>query len=320
MLGTARLPYAVGMLETRHPDPDQHPPLAFPALRSPVHRLGPGEAFDFSRRVAVMAIVNRTPDSFYDGGATFALQSAVDAVLAAEQAGADIVDIGGQPFAPGEELSEAEEIERVVPVIRAVRERTDVPISAETYRARVAEACIEAGAGIINDTSGLRDEDLARAVAGSGAQLVITHSVAAPRAELARPKYDDVVGEVRAFLQARAERAIGLGVREEQLIIDPGHDLNKNTLHTLELTRRFDEISSLGFPALAAVSNKDFIGETLDKEKRDRVAGSLASAVACILLGARIIRMHNVPESVDATRMTEAILGLRAPAYTRHNA
>lgn len=308
------------MLETRHPDPDRHPPLAFPGLRSPVHRLGPGEAFDFSRRIAVMAIVNRTPDSFYDGGATFALQSAVDAVLAAERAGADIVDIGGQPFAPGNELSEAEEIERVVPVIRAVRERSDVPISAETYRARVAEACIEAGAGIINDTSGLRDEDLARTVAGSGAQLVITHSVAAPRAELARPKYDDVVGEVRAFLQARAERAMELGVGEEQLIIDPGHDLNKNTLHTLELTRRFDEISSLGFPALAAVSNKDFIGETLDKEKRDRVAGSLASAVACILLGARIIRMHNVPESVDATRMTEAILGLRAPAYTRHNA
>ncbi|MFC5124103.1 dihydropteroate synthase [Pseudoclavibacter helvolus] len=267
-----------------------------------------------------MAIVNRTPDSFYDGGATFALQSAVDAVLAAERAGADIVDIGGQPFAPGEELSEAEEIERVVPVIRAVRERTQVPISAETYRARVAEACIQAGAGIINDTSGLRDEDLARVVAGSGAQLVITHSVAAPRAELARPQYDDVVGEVRAFLQVRAERAIDLGVGDEQLIVDPGHDLNKNTLHTLELTRRFDEISSLGFPALAAVSNKDFIGETLDREKRDRVAGSLASAVTCILLGARIVRMHNVPEAVDATRMTEAILGLRAPAYTRHNA
>ncbi|WP_424463523.1 dihydropteroate synthase [Pseudoclavibacter helvolus] len=307
------------MLESRHHDPQPHPPLAFPKLRYPAHRLGSGEAFDFSRHIAVMAIVNRTPDSFYDGGATFGLQSAVDAVLAAERAGADIVDIGGQPFAPGEELSEAEEIERVVPVIRAVRERTSVPISAETYRARVAEACIRAGAGIINDTSGLRDEDLARVVADSGSQLVITHSVAAPRATLSRPRYGDVVGEVRAFLQTRADRALELGVGEDQLIIDPGHDLNKNTLHTLELTRRFDEISSLGFPSLAAVSNKDFIGETLDREKRERLAGSLASAVACILLGARIVRMHNVPEAVDATRMTEAILGLRAPAYTRHN-
>lgn len=309
------------MLERRHHhDTAQHPPLAFPGLRSPVHRLGEGEEFDFSRRVAVMAIVNRTPDSFYDDGATFALGSAVDAVLAAERAGADIVDIGGQPFAPGEELSEADEISRVVPVIRAVRERTSIPISAETYRARVAEACLEAGAGIINDTSGLRDEDLARVVAGSGAQLVITHSVAAPRAELARPQYDDVVGEVRAFLRARAERAMELGVGDDQLIVDPGHDLNKNTLHTLALTRHFDEISSLGFPSLAAVSNKDFIGETLDRQKRERVAGSLAAAVACILLGARIVRMHNVAEAVDATHMTEAILGLRAPSYTRHNA
>jgi dihydropteroate synthase len=160
---------------------------------------------------------------------------------------------------------------------------------------------------------------MAEAVADSDATLVITHSLAAPRTVYPRPQYDDVVDEVVSFLRDRAAFAVSLGVPEERLIVDPGHDLNKNTLHSLEVTRRFDEIAAIGLPALAAVSNKDFIGETLDAERSERLEGSLAAAVFCITQGARIVRMHNVRESVAAVRMTEAILGFRQPAYLKHN-
>ena len=128
-----------------------------------------------------------------------------------------------------------------------------------------------------------------------------------------------MVAEVAEFLRQRVELAVSRGVPIERIIIDPGHDLNKNTLHTLELTRRLSEITAIGLPTLAAVSNKDFIGESLDKEREHRVEGSLAAAVFCILQGARIVRMHNVTAAADAVRMTEAILGFREPAYLRHN-
>lgn len=277
--------------------------------------------FDFARRTAVMAVINRTPDSFFDKGATFALDAAVAQALRAVEEGADWVDVGGLPFSPDTpDVSVTEELDRVLPVVEAIRAGSDVVISVDTYRPEVAQAVLDGGADVINDVMGLRVPGLGEVVAGADATIVIAHSVGQPHRHHRRPQYDDVVAEVVAYLIERVEHARSLGIAEDRIVIDPGHDLNKNTLHTLELTRRFDEISSLGFPALAAVSNKDFIGETLDREKRDRVAGSLASAVTCILLGARIVRMHNVPEAVDATRMTEAILGLRAPAYTRHNA
>jgi dihydropteroate synthase len=156
-------------------------------------------------------------------------------------------------------------------------------------------------------------------VADSDAQLVITHSLAAPRTLWPSPKYDDVTGEVRAFLETRISQAMERGVKAEQIIVDPGHDLNKNTYHSLEITRRLDEIAGLGFPLLAAVSNKDFIGETLDAPQQERLAGTLASVVYCVLHGARIVRVHDVRATVDAVRMTEAILGWREPVYLRHN-
>ncbi|WP_022882498.1 dihydropteroate synthase [Gryllotalpicola ginsengisoli] len=295
-----------------------------PPLASPVRRIG-ARTFDFSRQVAVMAVVNRTPDSFYDRGRTFALDRAVEAALAATDAGADWVDIGGVPFAPGPELPAEEEAERVVPVIRAVRAASDVVISVDTFRAEVAEAALEAGADVINDTTGIHEPGLARAVARAGATLVVTHSLAAvrghgPRTPYPRPQYGDVVTEVAAFLEERVAYAQALGVASDRLVVDPGHDLNKNTLHSLELTRRLSEIADLGHPVLAAVSNKDFVGEVLDAPRGDRVEGSLAAAVVAITRGARIVRMHNVREAVAAVRMTEAILGLRQPAYLRHNA
>jgi dihydropteroate synthase len=276
-----------------------------------------GRTFDFSRQVAVMAIVNRTPDSFHDRGRTFALQRAVEAVTAAAEAGADWIDIGGVPFAPGPEVSAAEELDRVLPVVAAARDRAVV--SVDTFRPEVAAEVIKEGAGVINDTSGLRDPAMAEVVAGTGAQLVITHSLAAPRTLWPSPQYSDVTAEVAAFLRERVALALSRGVRADQIIIDPGHDLNKNTRHTLEVTRRLDEIAAVGYPVLAAVSNKDFIGETLDAAQPDRLAGTLAAVVYCVLHGARIVRVHDVRAAADAVRMTEAILGWREPAYLRHN-
>jgi dihydropteroate synthase len=292
--------------------------IYLPPLLAPQRTIGK-RAFDFSRQVAVMAIINRTPDSFYDKGRTFALDQAVEAARRALADGADWIDIGGVPFGPGPEVSAAEEIERVVPVVEALR-AARATISVDTFRPDVAERCIAAGAGAINDTSGLRDPAMARVVAASTASLVITHSVCAPRTACATPRYADVVAEVGEFLRRRVALAIGCGVPPERIIIDPGFDLHKNTRHSLELARRLGEIAAIGLPLLAAVSNKDFIGETLDRKQGQRLEGSLAAAVACILQGARIVRMHEVAPAVAAVRLTEAILGFRQPAFVRHNA
>ncbi|MDN4615982.1 dihydropteroate synthase [Leifsonia sp. F6_8S_P_1B] len=289
-----------------------------PPLRIPVRTIG-DRTIDFSRRVAIMAVVNRTPDSFYDQGRTYAFDRAVDACFEAVALGADWVDIGGAPFAPGEPIPVEEEVERVVPVVAALRAGSDVVISVDTFDAEVARHAIEAGATVINDTTGLSDPRLVEVVAVSAATLVITHSLARPRTPYPRPHYDDVAAEVAAFLRDRVDRATAAGIPEERLIVDPGHDLNKNTLQSLELTRRLREIADLGLPTVAAVSNKDFIGETLDAPRSERLEGSLAAAVVSIVNGARIIRMHDVRASVAAARMTEAILGLREPAYLKHN-
>ncbi|WP_420893266.1 dihydropteroate synthase [Rathayibacter rathayi] len=278
-----------------------------------------GREFDFERQVAVMAVVNRTPDSFYDKGSTFALDSAIQAAVRAAESGADWVDIGGVPFGRGPAVSLQEELDRVIPVVAGIAERSDVVVSVDTTRAEVARSSIAAGAGVVNDTSGLHDPGMLDVVVSSSAQLVITHSVGAPRSEPERPEYNDVVATVVDYLRSRVELALAGGVPAERIIVDPGHDLNKNTLHTLELTRRLGEVAALGLPVLAAVSNKDFIGEVLDRPQGERLEGSLAAAVICILHGARIIRMHDVRQAVDAVRLTEAVLGWRAPAFLRHN-
>ncbi|MDQ0613937.1 dihydropteroate synthase [Microbacterium sp. W4I4] len=276
--------------------------------------------FDFSRQVAVMAVINRTPDSFYDKGATFALDRAVESALRAGDQGADWVDIGGVPFGRGPVVTTAEEIDRVVPVVAAITAATpELVISVDTNNADVAEQAIAAGAAVINDTSGLGDPRMADVLAASEAHVVITHSVGPPRAEKPAAHFDDVVGEVRAFLVDRVARAEAAGVPRERLIIDPGHDLDKNTLHTLEITRRLDEIASIGLPLLVAVSNKDFVGESIDRPQGERLSGSLAAMTACILSGARIVRMHDIPETVDAVRMIEAIQGWRDPVRLEHN-
>jgi len=283
-----------------------------------IRRIGARE-FDFSRRVAVMAIVNRTPDSFHDNGATFALERAVQASLAAVEDGADWVDVGGVPFGRGPAVDLPEELDRIVPLVAAIRAATDVVISVDTFSAGVAEAALAAGADVINDTSGLWDPAMAGVVAHGGGHIVLTHSLTPPRTPHPSPRYDDVVATVVEHLRSRIELATAAGVPFENLIVDPGHDLNKNTLHSLELTRRLGEIAELGAPVLVALSNKDFIGETLDRSQYERLEGSLASAVMSIANGARIVRVHDVRASVAAVRMTEAILGWREPAWLKHN-
>jgi dihydropteroate synthase len=230
------------------------------------------------------------------------------------------VDIGGVPFSPdAAAVTEAEEIDRVVPVVEGLAAASDVVISVDTFRPEVARRCLAAGASVVNDTSGLHDPEIAQLVAASEATLVITHSRARPREHFHRPAYGDVVAEVRDFLLDRIDLAVRLGVPEERIVIDPGHDLNKNTLHSLELTRRLSEIADIGLPLLAAVSNKDFIGESTGRAKPDRLEASIAAATVCMMGGARIIRMHAVAGSRAAADMVEAILGMRPPVYLRHN-
>ena len=290
-----------------------------PPLRDPVRTIG-RRTFDFARQIVVMGIVNRTPDSFFDQGRTFALDRAVEAALAAEAAGAGWVDIGGVPFSPDTpEVSESEEIDRVVPVVAAVAGQSDIVISVDTFRPEVAAQSLAAGAAVINDASGLRNRDLAAVIAEHDASVVITHSRAAPRQHLRRPAYEDVVSEVKAFLAGQIAVAVDQGIDESRIVIDPGHDLNKNTLHSLELTRRLREIADLGLPLLAAVSNKDFVGEATGLAKPDRTPPSVAAATVCVLHGARILRMHDVAAAVAAARIIETILGFAEPAYLRHN-
>lgn len=292
--------------------------MFLPQLKYPLHTFS-GRSIDFSRRVAVMAVVNRTPDSFYDAGSTFGLDQAVNASLHAVDAGADWVDIGGVPFSPGPALSWREEAERVVPVIAKLRAQSDVVISVDTFLPEVARAAIDAGADVINDTTGFSHPQMAHVVAETGVHVVITHSLAEPRTIYPRPQYQDVIGEVREYLQRKLTHARETGISGEKIIIDPGHDLNKNTRHTLDLTAGFSAIAELGYPALAAVSNKDFIGETLDLPKQERMLGSMVAATMCIMGGARVIRMHNIPESVQTVRLIEAAAGWREPAYQIHN-
>ncbi|MGP5053657.1 dihydropteroate synthase [Brachybacterium paraconglomeratum] len=271
---------------------------------------------DTSRRVLVMGIVNRTQDSFFDEGRTWQLEQAVAAGLRAAEEGADIVDVGGVKFAPGDPLDPAEEAARVVPVIEQLRRELpgEVLLSVDTFHASVARAALEVGADLINDTTGLSDPRMAEEVARAGASLVLTHSVAEPRRPFPRPRYEDVVEEVRDFLAARLERALEAGIARERIVLDPGPDLNKSTQQTLEVLRDWGEYAALGQPLLAALSRKDFVGESLGLPKEERLAGSLAAAAWTIRLGARILRVHDVRETVRMVRMLEVLAGWREPA------
>ncbi|PCC83277.1 dihydropteroate synthase [Corynebacterium accolens] len=265
-----------------------------------------------------MAIVNRTPDSFYDKGATFAEAEALRRCAEVIEQGASIVDIGGVKAGPGEAVDAREEIERVVPTIAAAHERyPDVTISVDTWRASVAEAAIAAGATLINDTWAGWDPELIEVAGEYKVGYVCSHTGGVtPRTRPHRVHFDDVVADVIAETTALAERAASLGCPQELVFIDPTHDFGKNTFHGLELLRRIDEVVATGWPVLMALSNKDFVGETLDRGVGERVAGTLAATAWSAAHGVAAFRVHEVAETLDVIRMTAAIEGTMTPLNT----
>ena len=262
-------------------------------------------------RYAVMAVVNRTPDSFFDRGATFGFDAALAAADRAVAEGADIIDIGGVKAGPGDEVGVAEELRRVVDLVAAVRRaHPEVIISVDTWRAEVGEAVAEAGADLLNDTWGGPDPRLAEVAASHGIGLVCAHAGRQdPRTRPHRAGYADVVGDVLEHVVAEAERAVALGVRRDAVLIDPAHDFGKNTRHSLEVTRRLDELTGTGWPVLVAVSNKDFIGETLGQPVERRGVGTMAVLGVSAWLGARVFRVHDVAGARRALAAVAALQG-----------
>jgi dihydropteroate synthase len=266
----------------------------------------------------LMAIVNRTPDSFYDRGATYAMAAALDRVDQVVADGADMVDVGGVKAAPGEEVDELEEIRRTVDLVAAIRSaHPDLPISIDTWRAPVAKEALAAGADVVNDAWGGVDPDLPAVAAAAGAGIVCTHAGGLPpRTRPHRITYDDVVGDIVARTTALAGAAVRAGVDRDRVLVDPGHDFGKNTRHSLEATRRLGELVATGWPVLVALSNKDFVGETLDVPLEDRLTGTLATTAVSAWLGARVFRAHDVRATRQTLDMVASIQGTRPPART----
>jgi dihydropteroate synthase len=265
--------------------------------------------------LTVMAIVNRTPDSFYDQGATFALSAALDRIDQVVSEGADIVDVGGVKAGHGRPVSIGEEIDRTVPLVEATRQRNPgLVISVDTHRAAVADAACAAGADLVNDTWAGADPGVAVVAARRGAGLVCSHvGGQAPRTNPYRVAYDDVVADVVTTTAALAERAVAAGVRPEGILIDPAHDFGKNTWHSLQLTRSLDRLVRTGWPVLVSMSRKDFIGESLDQPVAERLSGTLAATAIAAWLGARVFRAHDVAATRQSLDMVAAIRGSRTP-------
>ncbi len=266
----------------------------------------------------VMAIVNRTPNSFYQPGLTWDAAAALDRVHQVVAEGADIVDVGGVPAKPGDEVTPAEEIRRVAEFIGAVRGAyPGLVISADTWRHEVGRAACEAGADLLNDTWGGWDPALAEVAAEFDAGLVCSHAGGLPpRTRPFRVSYPDVMADVLDRTLGLAARAVRVGVNPDRIVIDPAHDFGKNTWHSLEITRRLGEMTATGWPVLMAASRKDFVGETLGAGVEDRLAGTLAVTALGAWLGVRIFRAHDIGQTRQALHMVAAIKGDAMPART----
>jgi dihydropteroate synthase len=269
--------------------------------------------------LTVMAIVNRTPDSFYDRGATYGLGAALAAVDRAVAEGAAIVDIGGVKAGPGDDVDPVEELRRTAELVYAVRAaHPDLVISVDTWRSEVARVLAGEGADLLNDTWGGVDPALADVAAATGVGLVCAHAGGlAPRTRPHRVEYADVVADVLAAVTELAERAVRAGVRPDGILVDPAHDFGKNTRHSLEITRRLGELVGTGWPVLVSLSRKDFVGETLDLPADGRLEGTLAATAVSAWLGARVFRAHDVAATRRVLDMVASIRGTRPPAATR---
>ena len=257
-----------------------------------------------------MGILNVTPDSFSDGGRYLDARAAVARGLEMAAEGADIIDVGGESTRPGAlPVAPDEEMARVVPVVREIRKESAALISVDTSKAAVARAALDAGADIINDVSALRfDPDMAGVAADSGAAVVLMHMKGTPETMQVEPRYEDLFAEVRGFLEARADAARSAGVRRDRIIVDPGIGFGKTFAHNIALIEGLGFLDDLGFPVLAGVSRKSFIGKALGAGPGERLEGSLAAGVLCIERGTHILRVHDVRATRRAADMTDAVL------------
>jgi dihydropteroate synthase len=266
-------------------------------------------------RPLLMGIVNASPDSFSDGGRHATLSEQLALARELVQAGADIIDVGGESATTGRPPEALEvELERVVPLVEGIVEQLGAIVSVETYKPEVARAAIAAGAGIVNDVSGLRERTIAEVCAQTGAGLVVMHTRAAPRERLQDPDlYADVTAEVKAFLRERIALAQAAGVDERQLLIDPGPDFSKTPAQTIALLRDLEQLHELGPPLLLAISRKDFIGALTGRAPRARLAGTLAALAHGVDAGAHVLRVHDVAAAADFLALREALTGRRSP-------
>ena len=264
---------------------------------------------DYARRTLVMGVLNVTPDSFFSGSRRPDPSKAVADGVAMAAGGADIIDVGGESTRPGAQpVSEEEELARVLPVISGLRGEVSVPISIDTYKANVARAALDAGADIVNDVSALRfDAEMISVIAAEKVPVVLMHMQGTPQSMQLEPRYDDVTREVRDFLAAQLYEAMDAGVPAESIILDPGIGFGKTIEHNLQLLRGLPALAALGQPLLVGVSRKAFIGKILGVEPAERLEGSLAGAVAAVLAGANIVRVHDVAETFRAVRLADAI-------------
>ena len=264
--------------------------------------------YDIAERALLMGILNRTPDSFYDQGATFELDALIRRAEELVSAGADLLDVGGVKAGPGPEVTEQEELDRVVPAITALCQRFDVPVSVDTWRASVAKESYSAGALVGNDISGFADPDYLTVAAAAGATVVATHIRIAPRVPDPEPVYDDVVTAVAYFLAERADRARSAGIPAERVVLDAGLDLGKTAEQSLALLRASDRLAGLGYPLLLSASNKTFLGVICDLPIDQRRDASLAAAALGVALGCRVLRVHDVAAHRQVRDVVEAIL------------
>ncbi len=269
----------------------------------------------FGDRAYIMGVVNVTPDSFSDGGKFLDHQHAIDHAMGMVDAGADIIDIGGESTRPGADPVDAQqEVERVLPVIEGVRNQSDVWISVDTYKSAVAAAAADAGADIINDISGLGfDEDLADTVADTDTALVLMHIRKTPKSMQKDIDYDDVVDDILGYFHTRVQRAERAGISPERVILDPGIGFGKTVEQNYRLLRELNTFAQLGHPLLVGTSRKSFIGAVIDKPPQKRLWGTAATVACSLLTGADIVRVHDVEQMADVVRTAEAIAAMGGP-------
>jgi dihydropteroate synthase len=271
------------------------------------YRLG-DHVRDLTTRTLVMGILNRTPDSFFDRGATFNMDAFLQRAEQIVAEGSDVLDVGGVKAGPGPEVSEQEELDRVVPAVEALHARFDVPLSCDTWRSSVLDAVCAAGAVIGNDISGFADPDYLAVAARRGASVVATHIRLQPRVPDPEPHYGDLLGDVTDFLLDRAAQAEVAGLARDQIALDAGLDLGKTPAQSAVLLRETDALASHDYAVLLSASNKRFLGELFDLPVDARRSASLAAVAYGVAHGARIVRVHDVRGSVQVCRMVEAIV------------